>query len=657
MYHNLDAPMTEDFTQYRRDMSRHWESFLATGAVPDARVRATILNSWRRCRERGIDPLSFKAPTAPIDGDGVDERLIRVASGVLQSVASSLQLTRHLIAIFDAQGRILEVDGDPQVVARAMDVNIVKGGVWAEDRVGTNGIGTSLTEGRPVQVFATEHFCAGWQDWTCSAAPIRDPVSGATVGGVNISSYRSPDHLHTLGFTTALAQAMEKDLQALALRRRAALLEAFGLYSAGRPSDGVVAIDQDGRLVAANPAARSILAAGEGRRLVAGWAAAAGAAMRHGRPVEQEVQGPGRRRTASLWHPVRVEGMAAGAVGILPLPAPPRAARAPESEWEAWKGAPTRSPRMKQALALARRAAESELPVLILGETGTGKELVARAIHRGSRRNDGPFVAVNCGALAPELVVSELFGYEPGAFTGAARTGSAGKFEQADGGTLFLDEVNDLPPHAQVALLRALEDGEITRVGGRRPLRVDVRVVAATNRDLHALVQDGRFREDLYFRLNAVELVLPPLRERAEDIPLMVAHFLRRAGRPDVRVSEEAMAALRGYRWPGNVRELWNAIRRALLVQQDGVISPRCLPDRIFAPTSPAPVGWDEAKERAVMAAVEKAQGNVAAAARFLGVSRGTVYRYLNRGRSSSPLRSGASSLRGTPGPARTEET
>lgn len=301
----------------------------------------------------------------------------------------------------------------------------------------------------------------------------------------------------------------------------------------------------------------------------------------------------------------------------------------PSAQWPAWEGAPVRSRAMRSLLALARKLAATDLPALILGETGTGKELVARAIHRGGSRAAGPFVGLNCGALAPDLIASELFGYEHGAFTGAARTGSPGKFELAQGGTLLLDEVGDLPPRAQGALLRVLDTGEVMRVGCTRPRQVNVRVIAATNRDLAGAVKAGRFREDLFHRLNTVELLLPPLRERPEDLPAMVEFFLARIKGGTVTITPEAMAQLCQHRWPGNVRELRNALQRAHLTSEDGLIRSDNLSLRSAAFRSPEAGGLMESKRRVVLAAVEQADGNVTLAARRLGVSRGTIYRYL----------------------------
>lgn len=244
----------------------------------------------------------------------------------------------------------------------------------------------------------------------------------------------------------------------------------------------------------------------------------------------------------------------------------------------------TRDKRFIKVLGQARRAAQTNATIMIQGESGTGKELVARAIHKHSKRNAGPFVAVNCGAIPANLIESELFGYEAGAFTGAARQ-KKGKFEIANGGTLFLDEIGDLPLELQVKLLRALQEREIERVGGAHPIPVDVRIVTATHCQLQEMVEKGSFREDLYYRLNVVPVELPALRERRDDFPVLVDHFMKRSaenlGIEQPVMTEEAMAYLKSYDWPGNIRELENTMERVLIFVDDGYIDVNDLPRNI----------------------------------------------------------------------------
>ncbi len=297
----------------------------------------------------------------------------------------------------------------------------------------------------------------------------------------------------------------------------------------------------------------------------------------------------------------------------------------------------SKSPAMQRVFELALVAARSNSTILILGESGTGKEVVARAIHAESQRPDGPFVAVSCAALTETLLESELFGHEKGAFTGAVAR-RKGKLESADGGTLFLDEVGDVSPKLQLDLLRVLEERRFHRVGGNELIEVDVRVIAATNRDLEKAVASGSFREDLYYRLNVIRVALPPLRERKEDIPLLVEHFLERLEaelKRQIRISPEAMAVLLAHSWPGNVRELRNVLERGAVVAQGGVVRPADLglePEPARERGSAAsPLTLEEVERRHIAEVLGHASGNVSQAARLLGIDRVTLYNKMRK--------------------------
>jgi DNA-binding NtrC family response regulator len=301
-----------------------------------------------------------------------------------------------------------------------------------------------------------------------------------------------------------------------------------------------------------------------------------------------------------------------------------------------------RSEAMLQVFKTAARVAASDATVLILGESGTGKELVARAIHDASPRSAGPFVPVDCGAIAEGVLESELFGHVKGAFTGA-QAARRGLFEEAVGGTLFLDEIGDVGPGLQARLLRALQEGTIRRVGANEAIPVDVRVVAATNKDLEATVRAGRFREDLFYRLNVVTLRIPPLRERREDVPLLAEHFAAKHGRGEgAAISPDVRELLQAYDWPGNVRELENVIARALALNPSGVVVPADLPDRLRGAAAepakglPLPQGLrptlDELSRRYVALVLSECGGNKTRAAEQLGIDRKTLYRILGEG-------------------------
>ena len=300
-----------------------------------------------------------------------------------------------------------------------------------------------------------------------------------------------------------------------------------------------------------------------------------------------------------------------------------------------------RSPQMLDVYKLVARVATTQSTVLVVGESGTGKELVARAIHSHSPRAASPFVAVNCTALTESLLESELFGHAKGAFTGAV-SAKRGLFEEASGGTLFLDEIGDVGGKMQAQLLRVLQEGEIRRVGGSEAIEVDVRVVAATNRDLEQDVKTGRFREDLYFRINVVTIRLPPLRERRDDVPLLVEHFLAkyasREGRAEAGIAPDAMAALQRHAWPGNVRELENVIERALALSKNGFVLRSDLPPEVAGATPPPPAGLvddrptlAELERRYIELILRETAGNKKRAAEVLGIDRRTLYRTLER--------------------------
>jgi len=308
------------------------------------------------------------------------------------------------------------------------------------------------------------------------------------------------------------------------------------------------------------------------------------------------------------------------------------------------------SDKMKSTFALMRKFAGTDGTVLVSGESGTGKELIVRAIHQAGKRKSGPFVVVNCGAIPSNLIESEFFGHEAGSFTDAKEL-RIGKFESADGGTLFLDEIGELTSAAQVKLLRVIEEGSFSRVGGNKPIAVDVRVMAATNRDLAKMVEEGVFREDLYWRLNVLSLNVCPLRQRKEDIPLLAEQFLERyaasLGIEQPSISEKAVQLLMAYEWPGNVRELQNCIYSAITVAEGSTIEPADLPKRIYFDSESSGItgavtgqislaqtaaqATAKAEQEAINKALSETGGNREKAAEMLGIGRKTLYRKLKQ--------------------------
>jgi transcriptional regulator of acetoin/glycerol metabolism len=652
-------PDATDRSSLRRRLDRAWERFLRDGELEG--VRPEIARSWTRVRDLyRVDPALRRAP---LDAGGEvlrrrgEDETFELARPVLAQLSARLGETGHALALLDAEGRVLSIGGDPHVVARLAELNLTPGASWREEVAGTNGAGTALAERRPVEVFASEHFVEAWHPWASAAAPIVAP-GGELVGLVQITGPWDTREPQGVVAAVAIAAAVEERLRARAELRDELVRHA--LRAARSSGDGVVAVDARGRVLAANDAARRRLAFEGGElpratreRIVA---ALHGAEATREEELTVEWAGAGDERRRVVCSVVAHERRPIGALLLAAAPAGARAPRGAARQrlaarygFEAILGG---SARLRTALDLAEVAARNDLPVVLHGESGTGKELFAHGIHAGGARADEPFVALNCGAIPAALVEAELFGYEPGTFTGAQREGKAGRFEEADGGTLFLDEISELPPQAQTALLRVLQESEVVRLGGSAPRHVDVRVVAATNRRLYDQVEGGRFRQDLYFRLNVLHVDIPPLRDRSEDVPLLARAFLREAeermGRAGLELSEESKALLLAHPWPGNVRELRNVIMRAAAVASSarigpadlrlGPVRPGATPARPAAPPPaverpPEPLAAEgEGPEREELVAALDASGwNIARTAASLGVSRMTLYRRLRK--------------------------
>lgn len=645
MAHGLSSPRPNSLLVKRRKViDRAWLAYIEDGVEPEG-LSAEIVRSWRRARESfGVDPTIRRALRSLPEGDLAERRrrdpVYRLAEPVLEEFAQRLGSVHHVLAYFDAAGWMLSLQGHPGVIEGVSDINFAPGACWAEESAGTNGPGTAIREGRPVEVFASEHFVAAWQTWSCAGAPIFRPGEATPVGLVDITGpweIYSPQAL-------LLAKAIARNVEARLAQAHAVRDEVirFAFRSGRGSSEPLLAVDTEGRILAANPAAAARIGLPSGRlptdlRDVVDPLRAA--SPQADRVVEW-------RDLRLLSQPVLHEGCPVGSV--LRALAPPAAPAPLRGRASPRPAAPVRwsfdkilseCGALEAPLEVARVASRNALPVVISGESGTGKELFAQAIHGASARAAGPFVAVNCGSIPAPLLEAELFGYEAGAFTGGRKDGNAGKFEEASGGTLFLDEVSELSPQGQTALLRVLQEREIVRLGGSTPRRVDVRIVAATNRELRPEVAARRFRQDLYYRLDVLSLAIPPLRQRVEDVPLLAQAFLEQAeaevGRTGLRLSDEAVAALQGFHWPGNVRQLQNVILRAAAMASGNEILASHLPAEISRtvndlPRPAAPAG-DGPERQALGARLERHAWNVARAAEELGVSRMTLYRRIQR--------------------------
>lgn len=646
-----------------------WEKFLSGDGMPHDAVRRMIEDSWRRCLDQGVNPIRSAAPLA-VDEEGLralrdsHRDLVDAARPVMAQAREFLAESGTMMILTDPAGVILWIEGDPGVKDNARGIQLVPGALWKEGASGTNAIGTALASGQPVQICAAEHFCEGIKRWTCSASVIRDPYDSHSLGALDISGLSGSHTTHCLALAMAGAGRIESRLAALEMEKRARLLDVTLGHAKRWGDGGLVIFDRRGRLVRANDKAGLFL---DSLGLdLSGWSsigidAAAGADQ--GRPLPDWVQ--------SDWlEPVIDRDERLGTVLAIPLskrwspsgapsPMAPGAPSGPAGAVGA--GDPIGaivgdSPVLTRVKNRARQLARIPVPVLLLGPTGAGKEVFARALHRAGPRAPGPFVPINCGSMTRDLLASELFGYVDGAFTGARRGGQAGKFEAADGGSLFLDEIGEMPLDLQAHFLRVLEEGEVYRLGENTPRKVRVRVMAATNRDLRAEVAAGNFRMDLYYRLAVTVLHLPGLADHREDIPLLVRHFVdqvaARHGVPATYPDEEVMAVLAAYSWPGNVRELRNVVEGMVLLAQADTLTLDDLPPEILG--EPGPVYPDvagagppvvmsggaraatavrlvDAERSSILAAVRAEGGNFTRAARRLGIAKSTLYEKMKR--------------------------
>ena len=628
--------------------------FFREGKRPDGLIPEMVIRSWERSRELGLgtgDRRVFN-PVARYEKSLIEERsrpLIASALPEMEKLHLSLGHAGWALACIDLEGIVVSSVCGSGIEARELASIFQVGRNVSEAAVGTNGPGCSLAEGRPMVVRAAEHFLDEVRPFSCAAVPLFGP-SGALVGVLDATRMGHGEPVTILEPLGIAARAIENRMLA---ELQGALTMGFHYRPdlLDTPLEGVVVFAEDGTLLGANQSARQLLGLGAAeagperfetlfdcppetfRRALAG------------RLDKGVLRSDGGLRFDARFQVMRpgamLAGLREGAQRIHALAARP--VLPAQAGQAAGSGAAIGfDPVAGQALHVARRAFERDIPVLINGETGTGKEVLARRLHDDSSRSAGPFVAINCSSLPAGLIESEFFGYEDGAFTGGRRGGAPGKFELARGGTLFLDEIGDMPMELQGRLLRVLQERSFSRLGGARQIVFDARVVAATHRRLETLVAEGRFREDLYYRIKGVRVSLPALRERGDRAALIDALLAREAGEGEVPLlSPEARHVLMHYRWPGNIRQLGHVLRLALtLAEGEEEIGLQHFPEELLsdfddteaqraAPLRGSEVCLRDIELEAVRAAMARNAGNVSATARSLGVARATLYRKL----------------------------
>lgn len=604
-----------------------------------------VARSWRRSLQAGLLPTGRLADNAQSSGNNLrhalacNHDLLAHSRPVMEYLFEQVRHSHSMVILADKRATLMHTMGDVDFLTKAERVALSTGSSWQEQHRGTNAIGTALAEASSVEIHGAEHFLERNGFLTCAAAPIMS-ASGELMGVIDISGDQRGRHPHTLGLVSMAARMIENRMVIAACRHHIRLHLHAHPEGIGSVAEGIIAISADGWVVGANrtglamlhltpadlgatPLARSVDVRFE--ELLA----------RHRRRPDQPTQ-VRMLDGSSLYVQVYAEQVA--------LTITPPAIAAIDTPNDALARLDTGDQRWRCATEKARRIAGKPIPLLIHGESGVGKELFARAVHDSGPRADGPFVAINCAALPENLIEAELFGYSPGAFTGAKREGYIGRLREAHGGTLFLDEIGDMPLSMQTRLLRVLQERRVSPLGGGRAIDVDFALICATHCKLREQADQGHFRSDLYYRINGLTLTLPALRERSDFQALTERLLAYLNPEREIYLAPDLLAQLAGHPWPGNLRQYSSVLRTASAMldrhedtidwqhlSDDLVEELTAIPQSILLSSTDAPSqNLEELSRSAIRQALESSCGNISEAARRLGISRQTLYRKLN---------------------------
>src|SRR6056297_546925 len=545
-------------------LKQNWESYILHKKLSED-TRPLVKEAWDRCLAYEVDYNGGYGDIIPEDelNEILDrkENLIDIADPVMENIFSIIRETSFSLVLTDENGVIIHVKENESIHKKHNSLRFIRGTTWDEKNVGANAIGTALAAETDIHMLGAEHFCKSHHPWTCSAALIRNSL-GEIIGCLDISGSVEDDHIHTFGIVTYAAKIIEKQMD---------LTASYELIETAMDSviDGLFVIDKNFRTTNANKKILEIFNADRGE-----FDSINIEKMFDDIDIKNKVFQNGESLRISDYtinfknskhecllniSPTKISGRVTGAVFFVKEAQQVRKVVSHIAGYKAsydFDSILTKNQGMVKIIKFAQKIAKTNSTVLIQGESGTGKELFAHSIHNySSRRSSGPFVAVNCAALPKDLVESELFGYEKGSFTGASREGKPGKFELANEGTIFLDEIGELPLEIQSKLLRVIENNKINRIGSRYERNIDVRIITATNRNLRDEIEQKSFREDLFFRLNVINIILPPLRERKEDISLLAHYFLDKLNKESSsskKFSPDFLGHLNKNKWRGN---------------------------------------------------------------------------------------------------------
>ncbi|WP_074608695.1 sigma-54-dependent Fis family transcriptional regulator [Bacillus cereus group sp. BfR-BA-01350] len=603
-----------------------WKKFVDEGVLDSNRINERISESWYRCKQANVNPHMNKGQkilSSDIfqDQKKKSEIFLDIAIPQIQNMRKTIDELQMMALLIDPDGYVLSLSGNKQTLQRAKQINFIEGVKWTEAAVGTNAIGTALEIEEAIMISGTEHYSVASHSWSCAAAPIHND-DGKLIGVLDFSCPIEFSHPYMLGMVTSIAHAIERECSIRVHQNELHLIHRF-----------LDVIDSDEQVVICNHRDVIVSASKRVRERVCNWSRMKLADLMHyGLKTKLEVPVYSNNRMIGKCIYVK-ENKQVKSFSTSPF-----------INGITFPGVIGTSSAFQHTLEEIKLVSPTDASVYVCGETGVGKEYVARAIHENSPRKNGPFIAVNCGSLPKELMESELFGYAEGAFTGARRQGYKGKFEQADGGTIFLDEIGEVPPEMQIALLRVLQERTVTPIGSSKEVPVNIRIITATHKDLLRLVEEGKFRQDLYYRLHVYPLYVPSLIERKEDIPYFIQQFCERKNW-NIVFPKSICNQFALHTWPGNIRELLNVLERIYILSQGREICEKQISfllqtmmgnqHQLELQTENKTENTLNFREKiqrdSMIEALEKTNGNVSLAAKLLDVPRSTFYKRMQK--------------------------
>jgi transcriptional regulator of acetoin/glycerol metabolism len=651
-----------DFSQKEIDMA--WERFLCGSEKHEIiKVRGSIINSWERCQSIGVDPSTKIAPVLASEDDmnitlSQNEDLLRCSRSTIEESKLLLNDLETVLFITDRNALNLTITGDPRTIDRAKDISLLPGSFWREVVTGSNAVGTAIESNQPTQVHGQEHFCEGFKPWSCTAACIYDPYDMQRIGVIDISGLSDSFNRFHLPLVTSWANTIQSQLQTLTILRWSKIEEALISSTKFNGSDNFLLFDKQGRFIRSNTNDEKLLKSfipryKDGRKFRLNLERYGGdkpdlehlAFYQSMDDYIQPILDP-KQRNKLLGFKVNI----------------PRDGTSQIINHNGNTQSTTTSLSVSPNISTLnlgpshendkiKLAAKSPLPILLLGDTGSGKEYAAKAIHTEYTSSESPFIALNCGAFSKDLLNGELFGYVEGAFTGAKKGGMIGKIEAANGGVLFLDEIGEMPLEIQPVFLRVLQEMEIYRVGETKPRAVNFKLIAATNIDLKLAVLKGNFRKDLYYRIANIVITLKPLSERSEEIPSLIESILDRISATyqteRKQASKELTEKLKLMSWPGNIRELSNVLEYMTFMSTGNILVPEDLPPEYLTgnesineePTEQGSttlnntrfISLENAEKSSIAAAIQASNGNMTKASKLLGIAKSTLYQKVKK--------------------------